>query len=324
MNTLLIVGVAALVAPLIISHETVKKDIPFAVGASLLLTLLSIDSDISRLNDAGRGLYLGEFLPDEHILCILRSGRYYTSSFDLSNRYQGELERICKLDPEKTYSVVYFDKQAGFFYVKRFSFEVSDNNEQSFISEGSGSRMVAISEDVYPRLQVTFKGKSISDVLEMTIEEAYDLFVNIPKIKTKLQTLLDVGLGYMKIGQSAVSISGGEAQRIKLASELQRKATGKTLFILDEPTTGLHQHDVKKLLAVLQRLVDHGDTVVVIEHNLDVIKNADYIIDLGPDGGDNGGTVVACGTPKQIAEVAESYTGQYLKRLFARERGADE
>ena len=125
------------------------------------------DSDISRLNDAGRGLYLGEFLPDEHILCILRSGRYYTSSFDLSNRYQGELERICKLDPEKTYSVVYFDKQAGFFYVKRFSFEVSDNNEQSFISEGSGSRMVAISEDVYPRLQVTFKGKNASRGVEI-------------------------------------------------------------------------------------------------------------------------------------------------------------
>ena len=219
----------------------------------------------------------------------------------------------------------------------RFSFNVPGGRCEACWGDGVKRISMNFLPDVYvpcdvchgkryneETLQVTYKGKSISDVLDMTIEEAYDLFVNIPKIKTKLQTLLDVGLGYMKIGQSAVSISGGEAQRIKLASELQRKATGKTLFILDEPTTGLHQHDVKKLLAVLQRLVDHGDTVVVIEHNLDVIKNADYIIDLGPDGGDNGGTVVACGTPKQIAEVAESYTGQYLKRLFARERGADE
>ena len=125
------------------------------------------DSDISRLNDAGRGLFLGEFLPDEHILVILRNGRYYTSSFDLSNRYQGQIETICKLDPEKTYSVVYFDKQAGFFYVKRFSFEVSDNNEQCFISEGSGSRLIAISEDVYPRLQLTFKGKNASRGVEI-------------------------------------------------------------------------------------------------------------------------------------------------------------
>ncbi|MBO4537740.1 MAG: excinuclease ABC subunit UvrA, partial [Erysipelotrichaceae bacterium] len=173
-------------------------------------------------------------------------------------------------------------------------------------------------------LQVTYKGKNISDVLEMTIEEAYDLFINIPKIKTKLQTLLDVGLGYMKVGQSAVTISGGEAQRVKLASELQRKATGKTMFILDEPTTGLHMHDVRKLLNVLHKLVDHGDTVLVIEHNLDVIKNADYIIDLGPDGGDDGGTLVACGTPREVSEVKESYTGQYLKKVFARQKEAED
>lgn len=165
-------------------------------------------------------------------------------------------------------------------------------------------------------LQVTYKGKNIYDVLEMSVEEAIDFFASVPKIKHKLQTLKDVGLGYVKLGQSATTLSGGEAQRVKLASELQRKATGKTLFVLDEPTTGLHTHDVKKLLEVLQRIVDNGDTVIVIEHNLDVIKSADYIIDLGPEGGDEGGMIVACGTPEQIAKNEQSYTGKYLKRLL--------
>ena len=163
-------------------------------------------------------------------------------------------------------------------------------------------------------LQVRFKGKNIYDVLEMTGDEALEFFSSVPKVRNKLQTLIDVGLGYMKLGQSATTISGGEAQRVKLASELQKKATGRTLFILDEPTTGLHSYDVDRLLKVLQRIVAHGDTVLVIEHNLDVIKNADYIIDLGPDGGDDGGTVVAKGTPEQVAKVEKSYTGQYLKK----------
>ena len=165
-------------------------------------------------------------------------------------------------------------------------------------------------------LQVTYKGKNIYDVLEMSVEEAIDFFSNMHKIKHKLQTLKDVGLGYIKLGQSATSLSGGEAQRVKLASELQRKATGKTLFILDEPTTGLHTHDVKKLLEVLQRIVENGDTVIVIEHNLDVIKSADYIIDIGPEGGDEGGTIIASGTPEQIVKVENSYTGQYLKKVL--------
>ena len=165
-------------------------------------------------------------------------------------------------------------------------------------------------------LQVTYKGKNIYDVLEMSVEEAIDFFSNMHKIKHKLQTLKDVGLGYIKLGQSATSLSGGEAQRVKLASELQRKATGKTLFILDEPTTGLHTHDVKKLLEVLQRIVENGDTVIVIEHNLDVIKSADYIIDIGPEGGDEGGTIIASGTPEQIIKVENSYTGQYLKKVL--------
>ncbi len=165
-------------------------------------------------------------------------------------------------------------------------------------------------------LQCTYKGKSIFDVLEMSVEEALLFFANHPKIKKKLQTLYDVGLGYMKLGQSSTTLSGGEAQRVKLASELQKPATGKTVYILDEPTTGLHTDDVKRLISVLQRIVDNGDSVVVIEHNLDVIKCADWIIDLGPEGGDGGGKVVATGTPEQVAKVEDSWTGQYLRKAL--------
>ena len=150
----------------------------------------------------------------------------------------------------------------------------------------------------------------------MRVEEALEFFENIPKVKTKLQMLIDVGLGYIKLGQSAPTLSGGEAARVKLAKELQKKPTGKSLFILDEPTTGLHTDDIKKLLVILNRIVDNGDTVLVIEHNLDVIKVADYIIDLGPEGGDQGGCIVAEGTPEEVAEVKESYTGQFLKPLL--------
>ncbi len=170
-------------------------------------------------------------------------------------------------------------------------------------------------------LQVHYKGKTIADVLDMTVEEALEFFSNVSKIKHKLQTLNDVGLSYIKLGQSATTLSGGEAQRVKLASELQKKATGKTLFVLDEPTTGLHSDDVKKLIDVLQRLVEHGDTVLVIEHNLDVIKCADQIIDMGPEGGQGGGTVICTGTPEKVATCKESYTGQYLKPML--EKGGD-
>ncbi len=166
-------------------------------------------------------------------------------------------------------------------------------------------------------LEVKYKGKSIDDVLNMTVEEGVEFFGSIPKIARKLQTLLDVGLGYIQIGQPATTLSGGEAQRVKLATELSKRATGRTIYILDEPTTGLHTADVHKLVEVLQKLVDGGNTVVVIEHNLDVIKTADYVIDLGPEGGDKGGTLVACGTPEEIAQVPASYTGQYLKRMLS-------
>ena len=171
-------------------------------------------------------------------------------------------------------------------------------------------------------LQVTFKEKSIADVLDMTVEEGADFFKAVPPIRDKLETLARVGLGYIHIGQQATTLSGGEAQRIKLSKELSRRATGRTLYILDEPTTGLHFHDVAKLFEVLHELADAGNTVVVIEHNLEVIKTADWIIDLGPEGGDGGGKIVAEGTPEDVAKVKESYTGKYLRDLLARRGGA--
>ena len=211
----------------------------------------------------------------------------------------------------------------------RFSFNVTGGRCEK--CEGAGVTRVPMNflPDVYVRcdacngrryneetLQVTYKGKNIYEVLEMTVEDALSFFSNYPKIKHKIQTLYDVGLGYIKLGQPATTLSGGEAQRVKLAFELQKKPTGKTLYILDEPTTGLHAHDVKQLISVLQRIVDHGDTVLVIEHNLDVIKVADHIIDIGPDGGDRGGKIIATGTPEEVAKNKNSYTGQYLKKVL--------
>jgi excinuclease ABC subunit A len=165
-------------------------------------------------------------------------------------------------------------------------------------------------------LQVYYKGKNIFDLLDTTIEDACAIFENIPNISHKMKVLNDVGLGYIKLGQSATTLSGGEAQRVKLANELQRRSTGKTLYILDEPTTGLHTHDVKRLIDIINRIVNNGDSVIIIEHNLDIIKIADYIIDIGPEGGEFGGTVVATGTPKEISENEKSYTGKFLKKYF--------
>jgi excinuclease ABC subunit A len=211
----------------------------------------------------------------------------------------------------------------------RFSFNVKGGRCEACEGEGIVKIEMHFLPDVYvpcdvcrgkrynrETLESRYKGKNIADVLDMTIDHAFDFFGAIEKIRTKLETLIDVGLGYIQIGQPATTLSGGEAQRVKLSRELSRREAGKTVYILDEPTAGLHMEDIKKLLAVLNRLVDHGNTVIVIEHNLDVIKTADYVIDLGPEGGDKGGYLVASGTPEEIAEKEMSYTGQYLKRVL--------
>ena len=211
----------------------------------------------------------------------------------------------------------------------RFSFNVKGGRCEACSGDGIIKIEMQFLSDVYvpcevckgkrynrETLEVKYKGKNIDDVLNMTVEDALEFFENIPRIKNKLQTLYDVGLGYIRLGQPSTQLSGGEAQRIKLAYELSKRSTGKTMYILDEPTTGLHIHDVKRLIKILQRLVDAGNTVVVIEHNLDMIKCADYLIDLGPEGGDKGGTIVGCGTPEEICKIENSYTGKYLKKYL--------
>ena len=221
------------------------------------------------------------------------------------------------------------DAKARGYTAGRFSFNISGGRCENCGGDGIIQIEMHFLPDIYvpcdvchgkrynrETLEVKYKGKNINDVLEMTVEEACEYFKNIPKIYNKIKTLYDVGLGYIKLGQSATTLSGGEAQRVKLATELSKRSTGKTLYILDEPTTGLHTHDVAKLISILQRLVSSGNTVVVIEHNLDVVKVADNIVDLGPDGGDRGGTIVDVGTPEHIAENEKSYTGQFLKRIL--------
>ena len=211
----------------------------------------------------------------------------------------------------------------------RFSFNVKGGRCEACAGDGMIRIEMHFLPDVYvpcevcggkrynrETLDIRYKGASIADVLAMSVEEALEFFGKEPKLRRRLQTLHDVGLDYVKLGQPATTLSGGEAQRVKLAAELSKVATGRTLYILDEPTTGLHIHDVAKLLEVLQRLVDAGNTVLVIEHNLDVIKQSDWVIDLGPEGGDAGGRVIAAGTPEQVAEVEESYTGQFLRGVL--------
>ena len=209
----------------------------------------------------------------------------------------------------------------------RFSFNIKGGRCEACYGDGVKKIEMHFLPDVYvpcevckgtrynrETLEIKFKDKNVAQILDMTVEEAYKFFENIPKVKNKLNMLMEVGLGYIKLGQSAPTLSGGEASRVKLAKELQKRPTGKSIFILDEPTTGLHTHDVKKLISILQKIVDNGDTVIVIEHNLDMIKVADYIIDLGPEGGDFGGEIVATGTPEKVSKNLKSYTGQYLKK----------
>ncbi|MBQ1911293.1 MAG: excinuclease ABC subunit UvrA, partial [Erysipelotrichaceae bacterium] len=236
-------------------------------------------------------------------------------------------------DIRDLYAMTPDSKERG--YTKsRYSFNVPGGRCEACYGDGVKRISMLFIPDVYVEceechgkrynaetLEVRYKGKNIYDVLKMPVKEALEFFKNHKKIKDKLQVLYDVGLGYIELGQSATTLSGGEAQRVKLASELQKKPTGKTMFVLDEPTTGLHMDDVLKLIRIIDRIVDNGDSVVVIEHNLDVIKCADHIIDLGPDGGDKGGTVVATGTPEEVAQVEGSYTGQYLKKVLGERHG---
>jgi excinuclease ABC subunit A len=213
----------------------------------------------------------------------------------------------------------------------RFSFNVKGGRCEACQGEGIIKIAMHFLPDVYvacdvchgkrynrETLEIRYKGRNISDVLDMTVDEALQFFTNIRNIRTKLETLSDVGIGYIRLGQSATTLSGGEAQRVKLTRELSKRATGKTVYILDEPTTGLHTDDIQKLLLVLTRLVEAGNTIIVIEHNMDVIKTADHIIDLGPEGGDEGGYVVGCGTPEEISVNPASYTGRFLKKVLER------
>ena len=225
------------------------------------------------------------------------------------------------------------DAKAKGYSKGRFSFNVKGGRCEACSGDGIVKIEMNFLPDVYvpcevchgkrynrETLDVKYKGKSIYDVLNMTVDEALEFFENVPQIRRKIETLKEVGLGYVRLGQPSTQLSGGEAQRIKLAAELSKRSTGKTIYVLDEPTTGLHFADVHRLINILRRLSDGGNTVVVIEHNLDVIKTADYIIDMGPEGGDRGGTVVATGTPEEITKVKESYTGYYVKKMLDRDR----
>tara|TARA_B100001245_G_C22810363_1_gene390247 strand:- start:155 stop:1024 length:870 start_codon:yes stop_codon:yes gene_type:complete len=221
------------------------------------------------------------------------------------------------------------ESKARGYKVGRFSFNVKGGRCESCEGDGVITYEMHFLPDVYiacdvckgsrynrETLEIKYKDKNIADILNMTVDEGCDFFENIPSVRSKLLTLKKVGLGYIKIGQQATTLSGGEAQRIKLAKELSKRSTGRTMYILDEPTTGLHAHDIKKLLEILQTFVAQGNTVVVIEHNLDVIKTADWIVDMGPDGGINGGKIIAEGTPEKIKEISHSYTGTFLKNII--------
>ncbi|MBR1988665.1 MAG: excinuclease ABC subunit UvrA [Clostridia bacterium] len=294
-------------------------------GKSTLVNDILYQALFNKLNKHDHENNFTALLGDEEIDKVIQIDQTPIGRTPRSNpaTYSGVFTKIRELFAQTPSS-----KEKG-FDAGKFSFNVTGGRCEACAGDGVKRLRMYFMSDVYVPcevcggkrysreiLDVKYKGKSIYDVLEMTIDEAYEFFDNIPQIKRILQTLVDVGLGYVKLGQSATTLSGGEAQRLKLATELTRRDTGNTVYILDEPTTGLHVYDVKKLVKILQRLVGNGNTVIVIEHNLDVIKTADYIIDMGPEGGDGGGNIVAQGTPEEVMKVKASYTGKYLKNVL--------
>ena len=315
-------------------------DVKIPLGTFTCITGVSGSGKSSLINEIlcktiSKKLYKSKVIPGKHKK--INGLDNIDKIVDIS---QSPIGRTPRSNPA-TYTGVFDDIRTLFTTTKeakmygyeknRFSFNVKGGRCEACRGDGVKKIEMHFLPDVYvdcevchgtrynrETLKIKYKGKNIADVLDMRVSEALDFFENVPKIKNKLKVLEEVGLGYIKLGQSAPTLSGGEAERVKLAKELQKKATGKTLFVLDEPTTGLHTDDIKRLLAILQKIVDNGDTVVVIEHNLDVIKVADYIIDLGPEGGDGGGNIVATGTPEEVSEVKTSYTGQFLNKILKR------
>ena len=321
------------------THNNLKNvDVKFPLGEFICVTGVSGSGKSSLINET-----LYKILKNNLYKAKEKPGKYKSIKgienidkvVDIS---QDPIGRSPRSNPA-TYIGVFDDIRDVFSMTKeakirgyekgRFSFNVKGGRCEACWGDGVKRIEMHFLPDVYvpcevcngsrynsETLQIKYKGKNISEVLDMTADEALVFFENVPKIKNKLQTMVDVGLGYIKLGQSSLTLSGGEAARVKLAKELQKRPTGKSLFILDEPTTGLHTDDIKKLLTILNRIVDNGDTVIVIEHNLDVIKVADHIIDIGPEGGDNGGQIIFQGTPEEIIKDKNSYTGIFLKKIM--------
>ena len=319
-------------------HNLKDIDVKIPLGTFTCITGVSGSGKSTLINEIlcksiSKYLYKSKVIPGKHKK--IKGMEHIDKLVDIS---QSPIGRTPRSNPA-TYTGVFDDIRTLFTTTKeakmygyeknRFSFNVKGGRCEACRGDGVKKIEMHFLPDVYvdcevchgtrynrETLNIKYKGQNIAEVLDMRVSEALKFFENVPKIKNKLQVLEDVGLGYIKLGQSAPTLSGGEAERVKLAKELQKKATGRTLFVLDEPTTGLHTDDIKRLLAILQKIVDNGDTVVVIEHNLDVIKVADYIIDLGPEGGEGGGEIVATGTPEEVSKVSKSYTGQFLNKIL--------
>ena len=319
-------------------HNLKDIDVKIPLGTFTCITGVSGSGKSTLINEIlcksiSKYLYKSKVIPGKHKK--IKGMEHIDKLVDIS---QSPIGRTPRSNPA-TYTGVFDDIRTLFTTTKeakmygyeknRFSFNVKGGRCEACRGDGVKKIEMHFLPDVYvdcevchgtrynrETLNIKYKGKNIAEVLDMRVSEALKFFENVPKIKNKLQVLEDVGLGYIKLGQSAPTLSGGEAERVKLAKELQKKATGRTLFVLDEPTTGLHTDDIKRLLAILQKIVDNGDTVIVIEHNLDVIKVADYIIDLGPEGGEGGGEIVATGTPEEVSKVSKSYTGQFLNKIL--------